>query len=61
MGLHVAEEPSVEGYLGLASDASLLEDNVMKLDGEGANDRRENDIVHLDPGGNHRSDDVIET
>jgi hypothetical protein len=61
LGLHVAEELSVEGYLGLASDASLLEDNVMKLGGGGANDPRENDVVHLDPGGSHRSDDVVET
>jgi hypothetical protein len=61
LGLHVAEELSVDGYLGLASDASLLEDNVMNLDGEGANDPRENDVVHLDPGGIHRSNDVVKT
>lgn len=32
----------------------------MKLDDKGANDPRENDVVHLEPGRSQRSNDVVE-
>jgi hypothetical protein len=58
--LPVAEELSLDIDPGLASDALLLTDDVLKLDGEGADDPWDNDVVHLDLGESHQSDVIVE-